>query len=62
MHSGRGKDDFVALGETARILKHSQEYVRKLTDAGVLNAIWLGNGHRIFRREEVERLARERGR
>ena len=52
-------DDFVALGEASRILKRSQEWTRRQADEGALNAIRLGNGHRIFRREDVERLARE---
>jgi excisionase family DNA binding protein len=54
--------DFVALGEASRILRRSQENVRHLADTGALSAIRLGNGHRIFRREDVERFARERSR
>jgi len=54
------QSDFVALGEASRILKCSQESARRLADQGILNAIRLGNGHRIFRREDVERVARER--
>jgi excisionase family DNA binding protein len=51
---------FVALGEAARILQASQELTRRLADTGALPHVKLGNGHRIFRREDVERLARER--
>jgi excisionase family DNA binding protein len=52
--------EFVALGEAARILKCSPELARRLADDGALPAIRLGNGHRIFRREDVERVAHER--
>lgn len=54
------KSEYIALGEAARIIKSSQEFTRRLADTGVLPAIRLGNGHRIFRREDVERLARKR--
>jgi excisionase family DNA binding protein len=54
--------DLVALGEASRILKCSQETTRNLAEKGVLPTIRLGNGHRIFRRDDVERLARERAR
>ena len=52
--------DWVAVGEASRILKHSQEYTRRLADQGALRAIRLSNGHRIFRRADVEALARAR--
>jgi len=52
--------ELVALGEASRILQLSQEHTRRLADQGALVAIRLANGHRIFRREDVERLARER--
>jgi len=52
--------EFVALGEAARILRCSQESARRFADEGALRVIRLGNRHRIFRREDVERLARER--
>lgn len=52
--------DLVALGEATRILKCSQELTRRLGDTGELPFIRLGNGHRIYRRADVERLARER--
>jgi len=60
MQNEAQRDNFVALGEASRILKCSQELTRRLADQGLLNAIRLGNGHRIFRREDVERLAQER--
>jgi excisionase family DNA binding protein len=52
--------EFVALGEAARILRCSPELARRLADDGALPAIRLGNRHRIFRREDVERVAHER--
>jgi excisionase family DNA binding protein len=54
------QSEFVALGEASRILRRSQEYTRRLADEGALRAMRLSNGHRIFRREDVERLARDR--
>ncbi len=48
-------------GETARRLKLSVERVRQLADAGVLPvAARTGRGIRLFDRETVERLRRER--
>ena len=53
--------EFVSLGEASRILRVSQETTRRLVDDGILRATRLvGNRWRIFRRGDVERLARER--
>jgi DNA-binding transcriptional MerR regulator len=49
-------DEFIALGEAARILRASQELTRRLADRGDLPSSRLSNGHRIFRRDDVERL------
>lgn len=47
--------------ETANILKCSVENVRALERKGALAAIRIGGGRiRLFNREEVEKLARER--
>jgi excisionase family DNA binding protein len=52
--------DLVALGEASRILRVSPETTRRFANEGTLPSIRLSNGHRIFRRDDVERLALER--
>jgi DNA-binding transcriptional MerR regulator len=52
--------ELVAIGETARILRCSQELARRLADRGELHALRLSNGYRVFRRTDVEVLARLR--
>jgi DNA-binding transcriptional MerR regulator len=49
--------------QVANILKCSPENVRALEKKGVLHALRIGAGvrQRLFDREEVEKVARERG-
>lgn len=47
-------------GDVARRLGISPERVRQLENAGKLPAKRTASGHRIFRTEDVERLAAER--
>jgi DNA-binding transcriptional MerR regulator len=55
-----GDLDLVAIGETARILRCSQELARRIADRGELHTLRLSNGYRVFRRADVEALARAR--
>jgi predicted site-specific integrase-resolvase len=53
---------FLGTVDVALILKCSTEYVRQLEKAGKLSAERTPSGRRIFRTDEVERLAAERER
>lgn len=44
----------------ARMLNCSTEWIRRLSDRGDLPAEKLASGQRVFRVEDVEKLARER--
>ncbi len=52
--------EFLVTAEAAHILGLVPETVRGLERAGKIPAIRLGSGQRLFRREDVERLAAER--
>ena len=45
--------------DAAKILRRSETAVRGYERTGKLAAMRTMNGHRLFRREDVERLARE---
>jgi len=46
--------------DVGRILRLGEDRVRALADAGVLHVERTPSGLRIFRRDDVERVARER--
>jgi excisionase family DNA binding protein len=52
----------VTVGEAARILRVSEDTVRRLESKGTLRAARTGSGVRIFDRGEVERVATTRAR
>ena len=52
--------EFVLVSEAARILSVTQQTVRLWERTGRLPAIRVSGGVRVFRRDEVERLAAER--
>lgn len=54
------KDQLLSTGDVARRLGVSSEFVRKLVRTGKLAAMRTAGGQRIFRNEDVERLAAER--
>ena len=51
--------DFLLIGEASRILEVSDETVRRFAENGQLRFLRAGK-YRLFRRDEVERLAAER--
>jgi DNA-binding transcriptional MerR regulator len=53
---------FLGIVDVALILRCSTEYVRQLERSGKLSAERTPTGRRIFRADEVERLAVERER
>ena len=55
-------DDLIGLSTAAAALGVSPSTVRRLADQGALPGTRTGGGHRRFRRADVQRLARERGR
>jgi diguanylate cyclase (GGDEF)-like protein/excisionase family DNA binding protein len=57
-----GGEELVGLSAAAAALGVSTSTVRRLADQGVLRGTRTEGGHRRFRRAEVQRLARERGR
>ena len=59
MSTKRQIDNFVMVGEAARMLKRSVEMVRKYERAGKLPAIRVNKGHRLFRESDVRKLATE---
>ena len=50
----------ITVGEAARILRVSEDTVRRYDATGVLKAARTSSGIRIFNRAEVERVALER--
>ena len=50
----------IFISEAARILALCPETLRKLEKNGRLRTVKIGRGVRLFDREDVERLARER--
>lgn len=50
----------VFISEAARILAIAPETVRAWEKTGRLRAVRIGRGIRLFNREDVERIARER--
>jgi excisionase family DNA binding protein len=52
-------DDLQTVSETARRLAKSAQTIRDWADSGKLPAVRTRTGQRIFRRGDVERLARE---
>ena len=54
------KSNIMFVGEVARFLRFSADWVRVLADRGVLRAERAHNGQRVFLREDVERFAKER--
>lgn len=56
------KDQLLSTGDVARRLGVSSEFIRKLARAGKLATRRTAGGLRIFRGEDVERLAAERER
>ena len=51
--------EFVLTAEASRILHKSSETVRAWERRGILKAIKTSRGVRLFRRDEIERVARE---
>jgi excisionase family DNA binding protein len=60
-HAGVNSDEFLFTTQVAQILKVSAETVRAWERRGRLPAIRTAIGVRLFSREDVERLALERG-
>jgi excisionase family DNA binding protein len=54
------KEQLLSTGNVARRLGVSSEFIRKLAREGKLAAMRTAGGQRIFRGEDVERLAVER--
>ena len=54
------KEQILSTGDVARRLDVSSEFIRKLERLGKLVAMRTAGGQRIFRAEDVERLAAER--
>jgi excisionase family DNA binding protein len=50
-------DDVVMVGEAARIIARSEDTVRRLADQGLLPAIRISRGLRLFQRRTVEEFA-----
>jgi len=50
-------DPFLMTNDAAKILKKSADRVRDLESSGKLPALRTLSGQRLFRREDVERLA-----
>jgi excisionase family DNA binding protein len=61
-HAGVNSDEFLFTTQVAQILKVSAETVRAWERRGRLPAIRTAIGVRLFSREDVERLALEKGR
>lgn len=53
-------NEIMTTGDVARRLAVSTEFIRKLALAGKLSAIRTVRGQRIYKSEDVERLAVER--
>lgn len=52
--------EFLVTAEAAHYLGLVPETVRKLSQAGKLPALRLGNGQRLYRRADLDRYAEER--
>jgi excisionase family DNA binding protein len=52
--------DFLVTAEAARYLGLVPETIRKMSQAGKIPAIRLGNGQRLYRRIDLDRYAKER--
>jgi excisionase family DNA binding protein len=53
-------EQLLSTGDVARRLGVSSEFIRKLAREGKLAAMRTAGGQRIFRNEDVERLAADR--
>ena len=56
------QDQLLTASDAARILGLSRDMVRILSHKGVLRSQRAANGYHLFRRRDVEELARERAR
>lgn len=54
-------EQYLMVTDAARLLKRSSEMVRQYEKVGRLPAIKTANGHRLFRRSDVLKLAAELG-
>jgi excisionase family DNA binding protein len=61
MNEEREQDQFLSTSGAARILGVTPDTVRYLERRGRLPALHLESGQRVFRRSDVEELARRRG-
>ena len=50
------KQDLVTVSEVARVLRVSEQTVRNLDRRGILQALRLSNGTRVFKRGDIEKL------
>jgi hypothetical protein len=60
MASRKRSDELLAVSDAAAILGLSVGMVRVLHGQGRLDAMRMPRGYRVFRRADIERLARER--
>jgi excisionase family DNA binding protein len=58
--TGRARDELLTVGDAAEILGLSVGMVRVLNANGQLACVRTPKGYRLFRRGDVERLARAR--
>jgi excisionase family DNA binding protein len=54
-------DDFMAMGDVARLAGVGASAVKRWTDEGLLPCVRTAGGHRRFRRDDVEAFLRARG-
>jgi excisionase family DNA binding protein len=52
--------DYLTTGDAARALDRSNDTIRKYDRDGVLRAVRASNGHRLFKRADVEALRKSR--
>ena len=52
--------NFITTGAAARMLDRSENTIRQMSRSGRLPCIRLDHGMRLFRIEDVERIAKER--
>jgi excisionase family DNA binding protein len=52
--------DLLTTGEAARLLDLSPDSVRRFEREGLLSAIRVGKGQRLFTKSEIERLSDQR--
>jgi excisionase family DNA binding protein len=55
-------ETFMTTHDAAKLLDVSPQYLRKLEETGKISAMRTVGGYRIFKAEDVERLAAERER